>query len=204
MLARLSELSAWLTLHGTSSNPYDKSFSGIEIAPDNIVSPELQPYSDLDPGRLVLHGKGRWEVGDYLPDDLRMAFLEPRSILVATEAADRPLVRDDPSTIAALAKKWDMNGLLMVHEQPSDPKAFVRIFNARKSLEQDRQIGDIGGGPTGKKQRSLDLLQHCLQALTCVKSFVIHPIIVSTSRLQIGKIFIIRLPSVKKKHGETP
>ena len=142
LLARLSELSAWLTLHGVSSNPYDKSFSGIEVPPDNSASPELQPYSDLDPSRLVLHGEAQWNVQEHLPDDLLMAFLEPRSILIPEGAVDRPLIRDTEETIAALALKWDSQGLLVVHNRPVDPKAFVRIFNARKSADQDRQIGD--------------------------------------------------------------
>ena len=127
-------------MHGASSNPYDKSFSGIEITPDNSVSPDLQPYSDLDPDRIVLHGTAQWDIREHLPDDMLMAFLEPRSILVPETSVDRPTIRDDVFTISAIAKKWDSKNLLVLHDQPVDPKAFVRIFNARKSVDQDRQI----------------------------------------------------------------
>ena len=145
LLARLSELSAWLTVHGTSTDPYSKSFPGYEVAPDNTASPELQPYADLDPSRLVLHGKAQWDVSNLLPDDMLMAFLEPRSILIPETSVDRPLIRDDAATISALAKKWDDNRLLVLHDRPVDPKSFVRIFNARKDEHQDRQIGDRRG-----------------------------------------------------------
>ena len=170
LLARLSELSSWLTMHGASSNPYDKCFSGIEIAPDNSVSPDLEPYSDLNPDRLVLHGKAQWDIRENLPDDMLMAFLEPRSILVPETAVDRPTIRDDANTISALARKWDSNDLLVLHDRPVDPKAFVRIFNARKDADHDRQIGDRRGangqeakveGPSSALPAGVDLCELC-------------------------------------------
>ena len=145
LLARLSELSNWLTLHGPSSDPYSKCFSGVEVPADNTAVPELQPYTDLNPDRLVLHGEAQWDVSSHLPDDMRMAFLEPRSILISENAVDRPSIRDDAATISKLAHLWDKNHLLVVHEKPVDPKAFVRIFNARKDDSRDRQIGDRRG-----------------------------------------------------------
>ena len=179
LLARLSELSSWLTMHGASSNPYDKSFAGIEITPDNSVSPELQPYSDLDPDRIVLHGTAQWNIREHLPDDMLMAFLEPRSILVPEADVDRPAIRDDAFTIAAIAKKWDSKNLLVLHDQPVDPKAFVRIFNARKSADHDRQIGDRRGansqeakvaGPSSALPAGVDLCElHCDPSRQCAR-----------------------------------
>ena len=179
LLARLSELSSWLTMHGASSNPYDKSFSGIEIAPDNSVSPDLQPYSDLDPDRIVLHGTAQWDIREHLPDDMLMAFLEPRSILVPETSVDRPTIRDDVFTISAVAKKWDSKHLLVLHDQPVDPKAFVRIFNARKTVDQDRQIGDRRGansqeakveGPSSALPAGVDLCElQCDPSRQCAR-----------------------------------
>lgn len=67
---RLAEISTLLTNQGVSCDPYDKSFHGVEIAKDNSSAPELSPYRDLDPGRLVLHGVGQWDPCPFLEEDL--------------------------------------------------------------------------------------------------------------------------------------
>ena len=133
------------------------------------------PYSDLDPTRLVLHGRGHWNALPFLPDDMAMAYLEPRSILVPEKSADRPVIRDSPSTIVALAKKWDELGLLVLHKRYTDPVSFVRIFNARKSDLVDRQIGDRRGangqeaklaGPSQLLPSGSDLVELCCNPAT--------------------------------------
>ena len=145
LLARLGQLSDWLTVHGATSNPYEKVHTGFQSNVDLAEMEDPNPYSDLNPDRLVLHGTGHWNALPYLPDDMTMAYLEPRSILVPGKSADRPLIRDSPQTIAALATKWDEQGLLRIHSGQVDPISFVRIFNARKSETVDRQIGDRRG-----------------------------------------------------------
>ena len=40
---------------------------------------------------------------------------------------------------------WDSLGLLHLHREEPDPNSFVRIFNAYKSEQADRQIGDRRG-----------------------------------------------------------
>ena len=62
LVSRLDELSVFLTAIGVSSNPYEKSFAGAEIPKDDSAMPELQPFSDLNPDRLVLHGTGSWDI----------------------------------------------------------------------------------------------------------------------------------------------
>ena len=145
LLARLGQLSDWLTVHGATSNPYEKVHTGFQNNADLAEMEDPNPYSDLDPDRLVLHGTGHWNALPFLPDDMTMAYLEPRSILVPGKSADRPVIRDSPQTIAALATKWDEQGLLRIHNRHVDPISFVRIFNARKSETVDRQIGDRRG-----------------------------------------------------------
>ena len=145
LVARLAQLSDWLTIHGSSSNPYEKVHQGLQEPFVDLSAGDINPYSDLDPNRLVLHGTGHWNACPFLPDDMTMAYLEPRSILVPEKSADRPTIRDSAETLVSLAKKWDEQGLLVLHRRYTDPISFVRIFNAKKSALVDRQIGDRRG-----------------------------------------------------------
>ena len=145
LVSRLDELSSFLTALGVSSNPYEKSYAGVEVPKDDSVMPELQPFSDLNPDRLFLHGKGGWDISSFLSDSLVMPFLEPASIKSGVDLGDRPKIRDPPEVVAKLAKKWDENGLLLVHKSPIPFGGLTRIFNAHKSESQDRQIGDRRG-----------------------------------------------------------
>lgn len=70
LLACLSGLSALLTQLGASSDPYAKTFAGYGV--EKIQSDEdvLAPFRDLDPSRLAVHGRGAWDITDYLSDYL--------------------------------------------------------------------------------------------------------------------------------------
>ena len=166
LCARLGEVSDMLTLQGVSNNPYDKSFSGVELPKDNSTMPELSPYRDLDPDRLVLHGTGEWDPCPYLSEDLKMAFREPSSLLVDIPPGPHPNIRDTPSCVASLARKWDQHGLLFLHRRPVMVEEQVRIFNAYKGVSSDRQIGDRRGrnsieakllGPSSSLPAGVDL-----------------------------------------------
>ena len=145
LCSRLTEISILLTNQGVSCDPYGKSFQGVEMAEEISFSPGLSPYRDLDPSRLVLHGSGKWDPCPYLDEELLMAFREPRSILIDVPVGPKPHIRDSPSTVADLAKKWDDLSLLRLHEHPVASEDLVRIFNVHKSIDQDRQIGDRRG-----------------------------------------------------------
>lgn len=60
-------------------------------------------------------------------------------------AGPRPGVRDACHTVGALARKWDEKGLLVVHREEVMEEEQIRIFNAYKNLQCDRQIGDRRG-----------------------------------------------------------
>ncbi len=60
LTARLAELSNLLTVQGCTSNPYDKSFAGVELPKDNSQAPELEPYKNLCADRLKIVGSGHW------------------------------------------------------------------------------------------------------------------------------------------------
>ncbi len=64
-------------------------------------------------------------------------FLRPHAV--------RPSIRDSASVVAMLAKEWDDNNLLCVHDEPVEPKSLVKVFNCFKNASQDRQIGDRRG-----------------------------------------------------------
>ena len=150
LIARLSELSALLVKLGCSMSPYEKAFVGYEVEKDNTILPELEPYRDLDPSRLKLSGSGAWDVTNFLPDDLVIVYREPESIRVDREPAtwEYPHIRDAPETVAALAKLWDSQGLLFLHQDRVQHRQIfelVRIFNCYKSVDKDRQIGDRRG-----------------------------------------------------------
>ena len=144
LIARLGELSDVLMKQG-AVDPYTKSFAGGDFTLDEETSGCLSPYRDLDPSRLALHGCGNWDATAYLSDYLVMAYREPRVLLTGLEAGVRPAVRDPPEKIGELARKWDANNLLMVHDEPVHPDSFVKIFNCYKNATTDRQIGDRRG-----------------------------------------------------------
>ena len=145
LVARLSELSSVLTYNGTSGDPYDKTFSGVEVVEDDTTMPELQPYRDLDPSRLLLHGSGHFDATEYLDDPLIMPYRDPACLDAHVLPGSRPHMRDKPETLCKLAEVWDKQKLLMLHRESIDPDRYVRVFNAYKSETQDRQIGDRRG-----------------------------------------------------------
>ena len=150
LIARLGELSAAITRLGPGAMPYDKSFEGLEVSPDNSVDAALEPYKSLDSSRLLFHGKGHWDPTTWLSDSLVMAYRNPDVLLFDRDLADlvRPKMTDPVKELASLAKLWDRQGLLVIHNHDVGaqfPHEFVKIFNCLKSSEVDRQIGDRRG-----------------------------------------------------------
>lgn len=142
LTACLSELSDCLTRLGPSANPYDKIFGGVDVPPDNSQMPELSPYRDLDPDRLRIKGTGKWDATEFLDDTLCMVYREPACIKFSEVPSVAPCIRDSSETIGKLARIWDIQGLLFLHERGVGNSSHVRVFNTLKSATQDRQIGD--------------------------------------------------------------
>lgn len=142
LVTRLGELSEVLTKNGCSSSPYEKCFPGIEVPKDDTSMPELQPYRDLNPDRLTLFGTGKFDATSFLSDPLIMPYRDPTILEFPNAAGVQVPIRDSPETVAKLASVWDKQGLLLLHREAVDPNRYVRIFNAYKSVEVDRQIGD--------------------------------------------------------------
>ena len=143
--ARVAELSDFLTKHGCTPNVYDKSFAGVELPGITKDDPALEPYHDLDPAKIKLHGRGEWDPTEFLSDNLRVAFREPSVLLHGQITDPGPIIRDSAETVATLAKKWDDQGLLVLHRTPVHKDAPVRIFGAYKDANTHRQIGDRRG-----------------------------------------------------------
>eukprot|EP00435_Cladocopium_sp_Y103_P058885 s1903_g20.t2 len=148
--ARLFDLVSVFQTTGGSANPYDRAFHGFHVPRDESRYPELQPYRDLDPGRLKLSGRGAWDASPFLSENLLMAYKEPLVLKLDRIPAvwEYPRLRDDQTTILELARVWDSQSLLLLHQEEVDTRAdfeLVRIFNAYKNEENDRQIGDRRG-----------------------------------------------------------
>ena len=148
--ARLSELSEWTTRTGVASTPYGRCFEGMEVEAQNDVMEELHPYRNLCVERLKLHGKGLWDPVPFLDDQLVMGYCEPASILVdrLPEKGEYPKITDKEEDVAELGRLWDQLGLLYLHRDTrvlDHPHEAVRVFNAYKAADRDRQIGDKRG-----------------------------------------------------------
>ena len=147
LFARLSEISDAVTSLGLSGEPYSRAFQGHNLPPDNSVLPELEPYRSLNSDRLVIKGRGHWDPTEFIDDSLVMAYREPSSILCDNipEEHERPRCNDPTAELVSLAKKWDENQLLYIHRFDVPKHQRVRIFNAWKNSQVDRQIGDRRG-----------------------------------------------------------
>lgn len=98
-------------------DPYGKTISGVEVVKDDSVMPELQPYRDLDPTRLLLHGTGHFDATEFLDDALVMPYRDPTCLNVDIPPGVRPHMRDKPQTLCRLAEAWDNQGLLTLHRE---------------------------------------------------------------------------------------
>ena len=133
------------------SKERDVDLDGAAVPVDDSRAPELLPYRDLDPSRLALSGKGQWDPSDYLGDTFWLPFKEPSCLLWTSDfdLTDVPdLSREDPDKVLALAKLWDVNGLLHLTRRPVKANVVpscLRVFNCYKSEQVDRQIGDRRG-----------------------------------------------------------
>ena len=144
LIASLGGLSSALTSVG-SANPYEKSFGGLDCTLSDEDRAALTPFRDLDPERLVIRGTGHWDATEFLSDYLVMPYREPLVLEAGLDHGTRPFIRDPPHVVAALAKKWDQNNLLVVHSEAVEEGSLVKIFNCYKGPMQDRQIGDHRG-----------------------------------------------------------
>ena len=98
---------------------------------------ELNPYRSLDSNRVVLSGRGSWDIARHLEPALLLPFLEPLT-LRTFEPQPSPgptFQREDRRQVLGLLKKWDDLGLLSLVEGPRDDSELTRIL-------RDRQIGD--------------------------------------------------------------
>ena len=107
--------------------------------------PELAPYRSLDASRLKLTGEGVWPMEKYLDGVLWLPYQEPAFLChgLAVPVEDTPNFKaEKPEECLKLALLWDVRGLLFLADSPLWPGYFSRVFNAYKSPDKDRQIGD--------------------------------------------------------------
>ena len=148
--ARLGEVSDRLTFVGFSTDKYGPSFPGVKLN-EPAAFDALHLYRSLDPSRLKLPGKANWDPSDHLDDLFFLPFREPDLLLLrscptpgSSEVPD--LSKESAVKVYDLARRWDSLGLLrLACSGPSPVFQGVRVFNALKTAEVDRQIGDKRG-----------------------------------------------------------
>ena len=150
-IARLPELEHFAQFNNLLSTdhygggPEDLELKKVGKAPVDERNLPIAPYSSLNADRLKLVGRANWKIEDFLEDELWLPFIEPK-ILQRHKEIDRSLgpnlEREDRSENLKIAKKWADQSLLALVAEPPHQDAFARIFNAYKSPEHDRQIGD--------------------------------------------------------------
>eukprot|EP00435_Cladocopium_sp_Y103_P022609 s2450_g5.t1 len=107
-----------------------------------------RPQAVRSASRLVLHGRGAWDITEYLGDELVMVYRDPKILSLDVQPSDCPVIHDSPEEIRKLAQLWDAHGLLVAHFDRvgiDRPGELVRVFNTYKNQDCDRQIGDRRG-----------------------------------------------------------
>ena len=150
-IARLHELETFIEENGIlpidsyAEGPEDLEKQKVGEAQPKEDSLPVKPYSQLNSARLKLVGRGAWDLAKHLHDELWLPYKEPK-ILQHGQPLDYglgpDLSREDRAENLALAQKWGSQSLLVLVREPPIQETFTRIFNAHKSQEHDRQIGD--------------------------------------------------------------
>ena len=148
LIARLCEISQRLTLLGPLGDPYAYVPSGLEVPTCNDT-PDLEPYRFLCAERLRLSGRANWNPDGLFSPELAMAYAVPSSLLCGRTPAPHEYRRADRESVSetlSLAHKWASLDLLRLEPaEELQPFEYTRIFNAYKSTDVDRQIGDRRG-----------------------------------------------------------
>ena len=134
-----------LTAVGTTMTGYGKGFAGFDAKVSSEAVKDINPFTDLNADRLMLFGRGHWDVTSLLSDELVMPYREPRSLLAGLELGPHPAMRDSQQEVAKLARLWDRQGLLALHQDHRAIGSLVKVFNVKKNSTMDRQIGDRRG-----------------------------------------------------------
>ncbi|CAE7527751.1 unnamed protein product [Symbiodinium sp. CCMP2592] len=151
LIARLSELTSFLAASAAATGDPYADRSGTVVPMHNEAHAGLDPFRSLNTSRLKLSGQGLWNPLPHLPEELYMAFAEPRSLLhgLPPPASFVPVwTRESPSEVASLARLWDSLGLLRLTPallSPSESYLLARAFNCYKGPDKDRMIIDRRG-----------------------------------------------------------
>ena len=187
-IARLFDLECFAGAKGFSkSDPYMDFADGEHervgriseaerFKPDAEFSP-FDPYRSLNANRLKLSGTGTWPLDDFLEDELWLPYLEPSILALPDRRSVGPTFQhEDFDQNLQLARIWDARGLLAIFDEK--PRFFARVFNAHKSAELDRQIGDRRHcnqhemHPRGPSSMLPNGVSIC--SIHCPKGYVLH------------------------------
>eukprot|EP00439_Symbiodinium_sp_Y106_P057394 s126_g8.t1 len=149
LVARLSELTSYLSGLGLGHSSYLGVPTGVHVQHHDGGPESLRPYRDTDPARILIAGRGSWDVDPHLEwsPELHLPFREPL-VLRSIPANDLPYPAaslDKKSTTLQLMKLWSAKGLLRVFPGPAAERDLCRTFGSYKSEQADRMIGDRRG-----------------------------------------------------------
>ena len=104
----------------------------------------VHPYRSLDASKLKLSGGGAWDMQEYLESILWLPFQDPAILLhhEDSRASGPDFKHEDAAECLRLARLWDSKGLLAMFPHQHPLGLSCRVFNAHKSDQVDRQIGD--------------------------------------------------------------
>ena len=208
LVARLSELSEHLANLGLGHSAYLGEPPGGEVPHCSGGPDALRPYRDTDPSRILITGRGNWNLDRRLEWDpeLHVPFREP-AVLRAIPPNDLPFPSaslDKKSATLELMKLWSAKGLLRVFPGPAADRELCRTFGSFKNEHADRMIGDrrgpnsLEGRVVGPSRRlppgqllvniSVPRYSHVVVGASTDRSDFYHQIRATTPRAQTNRV----------------
>ncbi|CAE7353024.1 unnamed protein product, partial [Symbiodinium microadriaticum] len=148
LLARLDELSTYLKACGISQAIYPGCSEVKGLVPHDESGPAaLQPYREAVADRLLISGRGHWDVSAYLGPELLLPYREPSVLrgIPENSLCYPDTSKESKEEMLRVFSLWDSLGLLSLTPAPAHPKSLCRIFGAFKTPSADRMIGDRRG-----------------------------------------------------------
>ena len=150
LVASLKKLEDFIAASPDMNDPYTRSGEGTRVRSEMTEEvlmkyPQIRPFRSLDACRLKLNGTGDWPLERYLSGPLWLPYVEPDILFhgFSTKGCPMPLLHhEEEKDYWELAMRWEALGLLRLCDEPVGDQAFVKVFNAYKDANYDREIGD--------------------------------------------------------------
>ena len=107
----------------------------------------MQPYREAVADRLLISGRGHWDVSAHLGPELLLPYREPAVLrgIPENSLCYPDTARESKEEMLKVFSLWDSLGLLSITSALAHPKSLCRVFGAYKTPTADRMIGDRRG-----------------------------------------------------------